>query len=953
MFTRLFRPRWEHSDPHIRRKALESGSAPPDVLASAARADSDPGVRQCAIERLEDLDLLAELAAGDTPAAVREAALRRQRELLAGPEQQGPPIEARLRALRGLQAPALFSSLAREAQVAEIRAAALGQVQDTALLCSLAIEDPVAAVRRAAVERIDDPAGWERVAQEARNRDKQVSRMARERLEAFRKARAEEETAGQLCVALEALAGSAATAATRAQLHALSVQWDRLETPLPASVKERFAHASRAVTDAIARFESQLGQRRELVAALESLIAALHDKDIQQEPDSDAESGRLQELVERWERLPADTTGNDPLALQFADGVQQLRRQLRQRVEDAERAGRLRSLIAEARAAVDDAADLDEARVKDYRHRWAALRLPQSSQLAAALQQEFDGAVQALRQRLKRQVEQRRQALEEAERFLVELEQALRKGELEHALSLRDRIRHRLKTGRGVDESLRAGLHSRLHALAPQLDTLRDWRHWGSGQSRERLCSEMEALVDTALGATEIAARVRSAREAWKHIDRGEGPAAEALWQRFDAACTRAYAPYQEQRREHMAQLEAQLEQKQALCAELEALERDSDWKNVDWSQMDRCVRGLRQRWHRTGPVPRKAFKALERRYRDALERLENHLGRERDRELRRRRALIASIEALADAQDVRAASDEVKQAQKNWKPTVQADKRTEQALWQEFRAACDAVFGRVNAERDAAARELDVNLQRRTALCEELEAALDDAHMDIRELHRRFAAGADTWQDIGPVPRKTERGVAGRYQALRKRFEQRQQQATRAAAAAELQGIRERASLCARLENALLAGPPADAGRQALVQETAGAWDALEPLDEAHRVPLQKRFELVSRALGGDAGAQQTLQDALGRNLDRRRELCLQIEIEAGVESPAEFAEARMQLQVSRLEDALKHRQDESHAERLRALQIAWYGVGPVAADEWPALEARFARALQALEER
>ena len=56
MFTRLFKPRWEHPDPGIRRQALESGEAPADVLARAAREDPDPDVREAVLEALEALE---------------------------------------------------------------------------------------------------------------------------------------------------------------------------------------------------------------------------------------------------------------------------------------------------------------------------------------------------------------------------------------------------------------------------------------------------------------------------------------------------------------------------------------------------------------------------------------------------------------------------------------------------------------------------------------------------------------------------------------------------------------------------------------------------------------------------------------------------------------------------------------------------------------------------------
>ncbi len=951
MFTRLFRPRWEHSDPRIRRKAFESGDAPVEAVVEAARADPDPAVRECAVQRLEDLDLLAELARSDASAAIREAAGRRQRTLLGGPLQDGPPLEARLQAIRRAPSPGLCAFLARQAEIAELRSAALAEVQDIELLCAVAVDDPVAAVRRAALERIEEPQGWEVVARNARNKDKQISRLARERLDAFHQTRSEQETAERMCGSLERLAEAAATAAARADFNRLTLQWRKLDCPLPASVQERFEAASQKAAVAIERFEALASQRRALCAELDALLARVRDSGGQDAAATQAQSRDLQDMRHRWEALTADTDHNDALAEQFADLAKQVEREVQRLANDAARAAQLRALIETAKTILDDAAELEERRVKELKHRWSELERPDTKALADDLQQQFDSVLHALRERLNRQIQQREQALEQAGRFVVELEQTLQKGELEHALSLRDRIRHRLKTAKGIDEPKRAALQRRLHAMQPQLDTLRDWRHWGSGQSRERLCDEIEALADAALDAADIAARVRTAREAWKHIDRAEGPAPGPLWERFDAACTRAYAPFQEQRREQMAQLEAHHEQKQALCAELEALARDTDWKTVDWSEADRVIRSLQQRWRRIGPVPRKATRALERRYRNARDSLETHLGRERERELRRRRAMIARVEALADAADPRAAGDEVKQAQRDWKPTVQADRRTEQALWQQFRSACDAVFQRISAERDATVRELESNLQRKHALCDELDALLGDADADIRVVTRRVAELGDAWLAAGAVPRKAEQALAARYTSLQKRFAQRQRQAAQTAAQRELDGTGERARLCERLEIGVLAGGMAEPDRQALRDQTEQAWQALAPRDGACETALRERFELAGRALAGDAQARQALETGLEKNLKRRQELCLQMEIEAGIDSPPEYADARMQLQVSRLEDALKHRQEDAAGDRLRALQMAWYQAGPVPEAEMAALEARFARALAGLQ--
>jgi exonuclease SbcC len=115
---------------------------------------------------------------------------------------------------------------------------------------------------------------------------------------------------------------------------------------------------------------------------------------------------------------------------------------------------------------------------------------------------------------------------------------------------------------------------------------------------------------------------------------------------------------------------------------------------------------------------------------------------------------------------------------------------------------------------------------------------------------------------------------------------------------------------LCECLETAVLENRLEEAGRTALAEDTRRAWEALAPLDTSEAAVLQQRFELACRALAGEPGTREELIEALPRNLARRLDLCLQMEVAAGLDSPAEFSEARLRLQVSRLTDALSHRQ-------------------------------------------
>ncbi|MGB7931469.1 MAG: DUF349 domain-containing protein [Gammaproteobacteria bacterium] len=950
MFTRLFKPKWEHSEPRIRCQALESGDVPPEMLAKAAREDQDPSVRRCAVERLADPELLASLFVSEPIPDIREAASRRLREVLAGPLVSGPPLAARLRAMTQTVSPGLWNFLAHDAQVAEIRVAALQQVSDTDILCAIAVDDSVAGVRRAALERIDDPRGWEVVARDARNKDKQISRMARERLDAHRKSQAEREIAERLCAELEVLAAGTAEAGSRQHFLRLTSHWDQLETQPAPLLVARFSRARRQVAAAIEHFNTVLAARQSLCTDLEGVLKNLQgaaERDAVCVPDMPE---RMHQVRTRWQELTPAAADDDPLARRFADLDRQIETVSDRLATDQARSIPLRALVQQADVLLATTGELQERRVTELERRWEALERPTAPGLAEALQQEFASRHDLLRKRLKRQATQRRQALEEAESLIDGMDSVLKEGELERALSQRDRARHLLKIAAGSDERKRAALQARLQRLHPRLEQLRQWRHWGSGNARERLCAELEALAGSVLPAAELATRVRTAREDWKRIDRGEGPAREALWLRFDHACSQAYAPYQQERREQAERLATHLARKQALCRELDAFERDTDWKTVDWRAADRMVRSAAERWRRIGAVPAKARRSLEKDYRAVLARLESHLETERERELRRRRALIARVEQLAAAPDLRSAIREAREAQEKWSPTVLTGQEQEQQLWKAFRQACDAVFSKAREERAAADTERQANLDRKLALCTELEALLDSSQANLHDLVQRFATAAGEWRDIGALPRQQERSVEARYEALMKRFARRRQQESKAAEQALLQEVRERSRLCERLETAVLENNLAEADRIGLAEDTRRAWEARAPLDASQALGLQQRFELAGRALTGETGSREELLDTLSRNLARRLDLCLQMEIAAGLESPAEFAEARMRLQVSRLADALGHRQEGAvtGAGRLRELLLDWYQTGPAPMEARAGLAARVERVIR-----
>ena len=360
--------------------------------------------------------------------------------------------------------------------------------------------------------------------------------------------------------------------------------------------------------------------------------------------------------------------------------------------------------------------------------------------------------------------------------------------------------------------------------------------------------------------------------------------------------------------------------------------------------------RRAHEQWYKLGPVNRADRKNLDRRFQHVMQRLDQRLDAERDRELQRRQQLIQQVQALAEGVDLRAAIETAKRAQAEWHPTVQAAPRQEQALWKAFRAACDAVFARRQAEQQAVDDERQGNLASRLALCEAVEALAHDDPAQLPQARSRLAAIQQEWDAAGPAPRAEQRALDQRFESAVRQFARHERAVRRDQAEQTFQAWRQRARLCAQAEALLTDAPVADEALTPFREQ----WAALPALPAALLEPMQQRFDQVCRTLTGAPEATRELRGRLEHNLERKKVWCVCMEIVAGVESPADFAQMRMEYQVARLSASLAGAAARTDATYdPQHLQDQWLVTGALPAAEEAALDDRFMRAVQAWRQR
>jgi hypothetical protein len=846
-----------------------------------------------------------------------------------GDKPAGKGAQAEAQVEHGPAAAAASASTAQRA----LQADRLSQLQgDEAAAVEFILQCEFSELRLAAAEFIHSPEPLERVHTAMRNTDRRVAKLMQSRLEAHRHREAELRRGEAMLEQARSLLRDVVL--TPNHVADLDRKWSVISAP---ELQDEFKNVRSALGQ---RLEAQVQLQRAMIDRL----AALRRLPAEQLTAAEL-AARMDSLAqEQAEALQAPEHPSLPrgLVAEFGLEHQKLQASLHQ-IE----AGQAALAAREAFVAAHEATPAAELNADALRKEWHRLPLasmaPQAPQAdaAAALQRRFDALLASVPQPEARKPKEPREHKDAggaahgadggpageagakprepgrsrgADQHFLDtmdaMESALQQGSLGTAAEL-DKA---LKEARDKGMRLSPAQSDRLAHVRAELKRLSDWARWGGNVSREELIKTVEALPTQNLAMSELAKKVGSMRERWKALDSLSGAAPKSLWERFDAACTAAYAPAAAHFRHLADERHANAARGQALIDEANAEIGRLQAGEAEWKHVAGTVQRLRLAWSHLGAIDRKEKKRLDALFAGALNTLQGPLEEQRKGEVAEREAIIEEASAI-DPHD-RHALDTMRALQHRWQEharTLPLERKSEQALWQRFRAVCDDVFQR----RKESMHEADIERRAHEAAKEAISARLEAAAPGVTPATagKLLRDAAAEWQAIGPVPRAHESRVEKRYHAAVAAVQHHADLAKRAAGLAQAGQLRDKLRLVQELE-AVVAG---EGGATDTDWETR--WNALPPLDAELESTLRGRFDAAVRALGegGDAYAR-----LLERNRDSLLHELLRAEIRAGIDSGPEFARERLKLQVEVLQSSLKSGQKGSHA--------AGAGTGPSA---------------------
>ncbi|MGB7512389.1 MAG: DUF349 domain-containing protein, partial [Pelodictyon phaeoclathratiforme] len=213
--------------------------------------------------------------------------------------------------------------------------------------------------------------------------------------------------------------------------------------------------------------------------------------------------------------------------------------------------------------------------------------------------------------------------------------------------------------------------------------------------------------------------------------------------------------------RELAEQVDDNRRKKEDIVKQSETLSHSTKWKMAADE-----LKKLQEQWSQIHSAGKEHDDVLWRRFRSAQDDFYRHRSEHFEKENRLRQdnqrikeQLCSKAESLAGSRDSKAAIENIKELQAEWKGTGPVAKDQAEPLWQRFRSACDRVFAHTREERERKAAEWEAknrermhNLHSKQRLCSTAESLghSSDARSAVEQIKRLQSE----WKSIGPVPK-------------------------------------------------------------------------------------------------------------------------------------------------------------------------------------------------------
>lgn len=418
--------------------------------------------------------------------------------------------------------------------------------------------------------------------------------------------------------------------------------------------------------------------------------------------------------------------------------------------------------------------------------------------------------------------------------------------------------------------------------VSEQMTEISDWEHYIATPRKQQLLSDITDLVTTPMdNANEQADKVKQYRKIWNSLGHADESVDQALNKEFNLACEQAFAPcrlfYGEQeklREQHFVTRNEIITQAKKLADSIMQTQEeiDADAVAIDFKIIDGQLNKLQQRWQQAGEVDRQRYQKLYRQFKSTLQPIRNAIKDFHDANGTSKQALIDVAEQQLALDDISHAIDTVKKLQLQWRDIGFAGTHQESKLWQKFRLVNDQVFAKRDELKITQKTEIASSATKFNQTLTQIKAELVDSQL----AHTKAQAEQLLSEVISnkPVIKSVVAAIESFIKEIIKKI---------AVQDSKEEQANWRSLFC------LLSHIAQDESKTSLVTLLENNSDDYQKLTKFWQKRIQEQLALNKQV-----------------NAKERKIKTLEIEILAQVESPAEYADQLLAVQVSLMQEQM-----------------------------------------------
>lgn len=245
----------------------------------------------------------------------------------------------------------------------------------------------------------------------------------------------------------------------------------------------------------------------------------------------------------------------------------------------------------------------------------------------------------------------------------------------------------------------------------------------------------------------------------------------EEIWRQF-SDLTRQVHDRREELLNKIRQSETDnLQVKKDIIAKIEAVSAEKVSAHSAWQgQIDR-IEALRNEFFKAGKVPQEvneeiwtAFKTAVRDFNSVKNSFYKDIKKDQQTNLNRKLALVEKANELKESEDFAGTSAILKQIQEEWKTIGHVPRKYSDAVWKDFKAACNHFFDRLHAHRAEANKDEIDAFERKKEYLESLkDFELTGNHKEDLDAIKKHI---ENWKTLGRVP-QARRHIEGKFNKI------------------------------------------------------------------------------------------------------------------------------------------------------------------------------------------